>query len=284
LPTNKPYKRGDGSVSIRVRDFDLDQILDCGQSFRWEKTGDNEYSGVAFGLARTVSMSGDELTVHGAATDEFNRVWRMYFDLDRDYTALKATLAEDPIMAKAVEYAPGIRVLRQEPWEALCSFILSQNNNIPRIKGLVKRLCEGFGQPIEAPTGTAYSFPGPEVLAGKTVEDLAPIRAGFRAKYILDAAEKVATDEVPLKKLALAETKEAKAKLQAIHGVGPKVADCTLLYGLAHADAVPEDVWIKRALAALYPGGFPKRFAPFAGIAQQYLFHYVRTSSEALNG
>lgn len=273
------YEKDGDTVLLDVSNFSLEETLDCGQCFRWTLLEDGSWQGIVRGEVATISLSGGRLTFHGAPLERVEALWLDYFDFHRDYNAIKAAISADPVLAKAAAYAPGIRVLRQDPWEALCSFILSQNNNIPRIKGLVDRLCACFGEQL----GEAlYAFPGPERLAALSLEDLSPVRAGFRAKYILDAARRVAGGELNLEALRISTAEEASAALRTIHGVGPKVADCALLYGLGKVEAVPADVWIKRALAALYPDGFPREFAPFAGIAQQYLFHYVRHCPGAL--
>ena len=175
-------------------------------------------------------------------------------------------------MKSASEYGKGIRVLNQEPWETLCSFIISQNNNIKRIKGIIARLCENFGNETE----NGYTFPAPEKLACLTPEDLSELRAGFRAKYIIDAAQKVTSGEVDLKKLRNLSTDEARAELMKIKGVGPKVADCALLFSHKHISAFPKDVWIKRAMQVLFRGDLPEIAKPYAGIVQQYIFFYAR--------
>ena len=251
--------------------FDLAATLTCGQCFRWEEGEDGSFSAVAGGRELTLSPLAPE---KAAGADPF---WRRYFDLDLDYGALRQELAAlSPVLAEAAAFAPGIRILNQGPWEALCSFILSQNNNIPRIKGIVARLCACFGQPLP---GGGRSFPGPEALAGLSPEDLAPLRCGFRARYVIDAAQKVCggLNLEELRPLPLAEAREA---LMTITGVGVKVADCTLLYGLHRLDAFPMDVWMKRAMAVLFPGKQPEDFGPAAGVAQQYIFHYSRCHPE----
>ena len=264
------------SFSVRVADFDLDAIFGCGQCFRWERAPDGSYQGIAFRKHLIVKQQGDMLLCSCADKAEFETVWRNYFDLDRDYGGIKSQLASDPVLKKAIGYAPGIRILRQEPWEALCSFIISQNNNIPRIRGIIARLCETFGDPIDG----GYSFPAPAVLCRLDEEALAPLRCGFRARYILDAAKKAAKGEVDLGGLCSLPLSDARDALMKITGVGPKVADCTLLFGCGRLECFPADVWIKRVLACFYPGGFPDEYRIFGGIAQQYLFHYARCCNE----
>ena len=159
----------------------------------------------------------------------------------------------------------------------MCSFIISQNNNIPRIKGIIERLCTFFGEDLG---GGDFSFPSAERLAVLSEQDLAPIRSGFRAKYILDAARRVASGETELEKVAAMPIDEARAELQKIKGVGPKVAECALLYGFGRAEAFPVDVWVKRIMQELYPEGLPACTENVEGIAQQYLFHWRRNISE----
>lgn len=261
-------------VFENVTDLDLRETLDCGQCFRWKEEDDGSFSGIVRGRYARVRTDGDRLIIDGA--DEADReMWYDYFDLGLDYGRVKAELsAIHPTLSEAARYAPGIRILNQEPFEALISFIISQNNNIKRIAGIVERLCEHFGEPIEGKT--CYAFPTAETLAALSPDDLAPIRAGFRHRYIIDAAQKVACGTVDLESLRNLPYGEAKAQLMQITGVGVKVADCVLLYGLHRLDGFPLDVWMKRAMAALFPDLEPQDFGQYAGIAQQYIFHYSR--------
>ena len=257
-----------------VRELNLDRTLDCGQAFRWRKDGEGIWHGVVRGVPVSLAQE-EQITFFHTSKEEFKRIWYPYFDLGRDYSAVSARLCEDPVLARAVREYRGIRILRQEPWEALCSFIISQNNNIPRIKGIIERLCGSFGEEI-APGW--FSFPSPERLAGLEPEELSGLRAGFRARYIIDAARKTAAGLVSLEKLADRPTEEAREELMTITGVGAKVADCTLLYGLGKLEVCPMDVWMKRVVGAFYPEGLPACTRGIQGIAQQYLFHYARTS------
>lgn len=260
-----------------ITDLDLAQTLDCGQCFRWAEQPDGTFSGVAFGKSVRVRMTGGALIIDGA--EECDRgLWRRYFDLDCDYAAVRANLSSlHPVLKQAADYAAGIRILRQEPFEALCTFIISQNNNIPRIKGIVQRLCEGFGERL--PDGS-FAFPTAERLCKLTADDLAPLRAGFRARYIIDAAKKVGSGEVDLALCETAGYDRARAELMKVVGVGVKVADCTLLFGMHRVDAFPMDVWMKRAMENLFPGTSPEDFGEYAGVAQQYIFHYSRQHPE----
>lgn len=252
--------------------LELDSTLDCGQCFRWSRTPAG-WAGVVDGRSVLARMEGDTLLLEGP--DETERdFWSRYFALDVDYPALLARYqAGNRQLAACVAENPGIRVLRQPFFETLCTFILSQNNNIPRIRGLVERLCALCGSPLE---NGQHAFPTPEQLAACTEEQLATLRAGWRAGYLADAAQKVLgplPGPVALTALPLA---DAQAALMTIHGVGPKVADCTLLYGLGRWDAFPMDVWMKRAMAQLFPRGIPVCCRGTQGIAQQFIFAYAR--------
>lgn len=265
-------KSGRNLIIKNVYPISLDQTLDCGQSFRWEKSGDNIWHGIAFEKSLSVMQNGDELVFFNTAESDFNNIWRDYFDLDRNYEKIIKSISRNRVLKNAVKVAGGIRILRQEPWETLCSFIISQNNNIPRIKGIISRLCENFGKKIDS----GYTFPSAEDLKGISVDDLAPLRSGFRAKYIVDAVNKVTANEVDFDKLYTCDIDEARAELMKIKGVGLKVADCTLLFSFGRIEAFPKDVWIKRAMEVLFDGELPKEAVPYAGIVQQYIFHYAR--------
>ena len=254
--------------------FNLEQTLDCGQAFRWSCNADGVWSGIAFGKYIELTQNGNDIIINNTTKEDFNNLWKGYFDLDRDYAQIINEVSVNETVKKAALYSSGIRLLNQEPWEALCSFIISQNNNIPRIKGIIERLCENFGEKING----GYAFPQAEKIASLTVEDLAVIRSGFRAKYIIDAAQKVASGEISLQELKSADYDSAREKLMTIKGVGQKVADCALLYGLGHIEAFPRDVWIKRALEQMFDGELHECAVKYAGIVQQYIFHYIRNN------
>ncbi len=266
-----------GDYRVKTSCFSLAQTLSCGQCFRFDPLNGNpdHWCGIANGRALEISQNGDELTFYNVSQYEFESVWADYFDLNTDYQAIHTSLCADPTLKIACDFCSGIRILRQDPWEALCSFILSQNNNIPRIKGLVSRLCEQFGDPIDG----GFDFPKPETLAVLSPEDLSPVRCGFRDKYILDAAKKFASGEINPAKITALGLEEARKELMTINGVGPKVADCALLFGFYRLAAFPADVWIKRAMADLFADGLPACAQPYAGIAQQILFHYYRSNA-----
>lgn len=263
------YTKSGNDILLKQSDLDLDETLDCGQAFRWEKTGDKTYHGAFLDDQLTVSEESEKgvFRFHDTSAEDFENIWADYFDLSTDYGEIKKRLSEDETLAKACSYAGGIRILRQDSWEALSSFIISQNNNIPRIKGIIGRLTEHYG-----------GYPSPEDMREETPESLAYLRSGFRAKYLTDAVAKVLSGEIDLEKIREMPIDEARKTLQTIKGVGPKVAECSLLFGFYRTEAFPIDVWVKRVMANWYPNGMPACSKGIEGIAQQYLFHYIRTS------
>jgi len=268
-------KSGENVVLVGNNNFNLTHIFDCGQAFRFNLK-DGIWQGVAFGKILKCSQDGDHVIFYNITIEEFKAIWFRYFTLDINYGEIIKTISENKTFELATNFADGIRILRQDTWEALCSFIISQNNNIPRIKGIIDRLCESFGEEIES---GIYTFPRAEKLAPLSVLDLAPLRAGFRAKYIIDAAKKIANGEVLPLSLTYLPYETAKENLMLIKGVGHKVADCTLLFGCGRFEAFPIDVWIKRVMASLFPDGLPECATEYAGIAQQYLFYYARMNN-----
>ncbi len=264
------FKNGNAYIK-GITEIDLSQTLDCGQAFRWE-VQDGKWQGVAFGKFLELEIKDSVIILYNTTEEDFNNIWCDYFDLERDYGKIITEISTNEILKTASDYGKGIRVLNQEPWETLCSFIISQNNNIKRIKGIIARLCENFGED----KGGYYSFPTAQKIASLTLEDLSVLRSGFRAKYILDAATKVANGEVNLEILKELSIEEARNELMKIKGVGPKVADCALLFSHRHISAFPKDVWIKRAMEVLFGGELPKEAEKYAGIVQQYIFFYAR--------
>lgn len=288
-----------------VKDFNLDHIFDCGQCFRWSRQEDGSYTGIAMGKAVNVSLkevpAGEgpsrlDLVIDNCTEEDFEKIWRPYLDLDRDYGAIKATLAEsDQVMAKAIEGGSGIRILKQELWETMVSFIISQNNNIPRIKGCIENLARLFGEPAGEYGGVEYfNVPSAEVMSGLTAEDLAPCRLGYRAPYLVETARQVmergGVEAVAADLEAARTPEEACEYLRGFQGVGPKVASCIALFGLGRLEAFPIDVWVRRVMNRLY--GIDEKdikgmnayaaehFGVNGGIAQQYLFYYIRGLDE----
>lgn len=258
-------------------DFDLEKIFECGQCFRWNMNEDGSYTGVAMGKAARIYKDDSGIYISGEADDVAN-IWHDYFDLSLDYRSVRNGLCIDEYMKKASDFGAGIRILRQDKWEALCSFIISQCNNIPRIKKIVETLCACFGDEIEFEGKTYYSFPSAEKIAALEPEDLAPLRCGYRAPYIIDAAIAVSSGKLDLDKLSEASLDEAVKALRSINGVGVKVANCAILFSLHKLDAFPIDVWMKKAIEQHYGKGFdPAVFGEYAGIGQQYMFYYQRS-------
>ena len=283
-----------------INNFSVERIFDCGQCFRFDRVEnskhDAEFSGVAFGKVISVAQDGDTVYIYNSTSEEVNAIWRDFLALDEDYDAIARDIAsrsDNPALSRAIEYGRGIRILRQEPWETICSFIISQNNNIPRIKKIISSLSERCGERIDvppemlphlSPLTVPYSFPTPEVLAELGVDGLSELKVGFRAKYIYDAATKAERGEIDYELLFNTEhTADALEHLCGIKGVGPKVASCALLFGFSRYDAFPIDVWIKKVIEKYFCDSSKKLsdFSPaelgkYAGIAQQYLFYYER--------
>lgn len=257
------------------RELDVVKTFECGQCFRWRPGEDGIYRGVASGrAARVYPRDG---AVYIEANEDDIPFWREYFDLGTDYEAARRSVEVCDYLRECAEYGAGIRILRQDKWEALCSFIISQCNNIPRIRGIVERLCELFGDELETPWGRAYSFPEAGRLARLEPEDLAPLRSGYRAPYIIAAARAVDSGELDLEATAELPCAEARRVLKALPGVGDKVANCAVLFGLHRMDAFPIDVWVKKALRENMPAGFdPESLGEYAGLAQQYMFFRER--------
>lgn len=253
--------------------FNLERTFNCGQCFRFDEQTDGSFIGIANDKIIKLYQENNNIYM-SCDKSEYNNIWYKYFDLDRDYESIAKELSKiDTILKKAVEFSPGIHILRQNSFEALISFIISQNNNIPRIKGIVARLCNLYGKEIEE---NIFSFPNVDDLDGLDLKDLAPIRCGFRDKYIMDAVSKVKSGEINFDEIRELPLNEAREKLMRIKGVGPKVADCVLIYGLHRLDAFPMDVWMKRTMKTFFPDKSPDYFGDYAGIAGQYLFHYSR--------
>ena len=263
----------------RPQNFDLSQIFDCGQCFRFNKDKDSDktYCGVAFGKFLKVSQDSENIYFHDTTEESYNSIWHSFFDMDNDYGGIISSFCDDTTLNEAALFSSGIRILRQAPWETLCSFIISQNNNIPRIKGIIENMSAAFGEEFECCGNKYYSFPTAKALAEAGEDKIFSLKTGFRAKYIYDAAQKVESGEIDLDSIYRMNLDEAMQSLMQIKGVGPKVASCVLLFGFSKYDAFPIDVWVKKILANYYADGISSHLSgPFAGIAQQYLFYYER--------
>ncbi len=272
-----------------IADFDLDKSADCGQAFRWKRCETRAGERCAFycvlrGKPIRAVQTEAGLAVRPCAKGE-EAFYIRYFDLGRDYRAIEELIAADPRLAVCLPGARGIRVFNQEPFEALISFIISANNNIKRIAGIIDRLCALCGEKLEFEGQTMFAFPSPDAVASLKTEQLTAIGAGYRAPYIIESAKKIA-EGYDLEKLRDMSLDDARKELLKFKGVGPKVADCILLFSLGHTDAFPIDVWIDRAMNELFFGSVPPKKAEmkeavlsigkYSGIIQQYIFFHAR--------
>ena len=269
-----------------VKNFNIKQILECGQCFRWEKKSDTDYIIIAFGRVIEVVQDGDKVTILNTNEDDFKNIWISYFDLERDYSKIKEELSKDEILRKSVDYGYGIRILNQEPFELLISFIVSARNSIPSIKKTIRKISERWGEEINYNGETFYTFPSPEMIKDATLEEIQETGASFRSKYIVDTIERVNEDLE--NKTALSDD-DCHVALQEFKGVGAKVSDCIMLFSMGKHSAFPVDVWVKRAMMYFYnaeEGSLNKirifareRFGNLSGFAQQYLFYYARENN-----
>ena len=264
-----------------IGNFSPEKTFDCGQCFRYDPV-DGGVSGIALGKRVTIKRIGDCLRIDGITEDEYLNTWQHYLSLDEDYDKIDRMIAEalspengGDVLAAAAKISEGIRILRQDKWETLCSFIISQNNNIPRIRKIIDAMSRRWGERIG---DDDFAFPTAEALADAGEDAIFELRTGFRAKYIADAAKIVAEDKGFLDSVAgCRDYSDADMMLRRIKGVGPKVSACTLLFGFGRTDAFPIDVWIKRVIDKYFPCGLDHTvFGNAAGIAQQYLFYYER--------
>ncbi len=268
-------KHKNGILLTDCKHFDPFVSCECGQCFRFTKISDDEYVLCANGRCLNIKRVSDGFFFDNIDESEFAEKFIPYFDLERDYGRIIELFSQDETVKKASDVGNGIRIFRQDAWETLISFIISQNNNIPRIKKIIESLCMLLGEEKNG----FYSFPSPEAIVNAGIEGLAPIKSGFRAKYIYDAAQKVYSGEISLEYIAKCGYDTALAELKRINGVGDKVANCVLLFGFGYYEAFPIDVWVKRVIEKYYGdiSNFdPKKFGEYAGIAQQYLFYYER--------
>jgi N-glycosylase/DNA lyase len=282
----------DGSRQVfRVSDYDLAATLNSGQAFRWEREG-RGWAGVVGNHWVRLEQVQEGIAAVMATVAEWTWL-ETYLQLGTDLGAVLETFPNEEPMRAAVAGCRGLRLLRQKPWECLASFILSSTKQILQIRQIVAALCERYGDKIPALTGsgTAFAFPGPDRLAAATERDLRACKMGFRAPYLLETAKRVTAGAIDLEALGAQPVQQARAALMGLPGVGRKVADCVLLFAYGFQSAFPLDVWVLRALRQLY---FRRRhvsakrlekfaaghFGPYAGYAQQYLFHYMRTGDD----
>lgn len=267
-----------GIILKGVECLSLPLTLDCGEAFRWAEQEDGSWSGAAYGKYLNIKEENGNFILKDTSLEDFENVWRHYFDLDRDYAAICAKLKEDELVRETIDEYYGIRILNQEPWEALVSFVISQQNNIKRIKGIIKRLCDTYGEKI---CDGWHAFPTSKTLSKLSVEDFEAIGLGYRAKYVKKLADDVESGVIDLAAIKAMDLDDAKKTLLSIYGVGEKVANCALLFGFQFIRCFPVDVWMKRVLQ-YYPDGLPECFSGYEGIAQQYLFHWARNNLQAV--
>jgi N-glycosylase/DNA lyase len=278
-------------VDCIVHDYNLGHTLECGQAFRWRRTA-NGYEGVVGRAVVRAAQVGDRLMLEGAPAETLAH----YFQLHENLTAIVRAFPDDEHMQRAVAFGHGMRLLRQESWECLASFICSSAKQFVQICQVVDNLCRTLGEPFEAGKREVFAFPPAAAVARATHTQLWSCKMGFRAKNLLAAAQLVDSGRVQLEAIATMDYPRAVEELTRLPGVGPKVADCALLFGWGRQEAFPVDVWIERALRRLY---FARRrrvtrrqlmefrqdyFGRYAGYAQQYLFHYVRNNPQVLAG
>lgn len=273
---------------VRIEDdFDLRKIADSGQCFRFNECGDG-YSVVAgdkYVFVRKVTSDDGktgETYEFDCTEEEFNTFWKNYFDLDTNYHGIRGLIdtGEDEYLYNASEYGTGIRILRQDPWEMLISFIISQRKNIPAIKASIEKICEAAGKKIatDKEGKDVFSFPTPDELSALSIEQLSACSLGYRDKYVKQAAMDVASGAVKLDEWAGLDDAGLMEKLLGLYGVGVKVANCEILFGYHRLDAFPKDVWINKVLDMKYPQGFLfDKYKPYNGVMQQYLFFYSRS-------
>ena len=280
---------------IKLNTFELTDIFECGQCFRWNKEENGSYTGVFNNNVLNVDKNGNEIIFKGICEGNIEKICTDYFDLNRDYTKIKEELSKiDDNLKRSVEYGKGIRILNQDLWETIISFIISANNNIPRIKGIIERLSKAYGKKIVYNNKEYYTFPTPEELRNVTVADFRNLGLGFRDIRLFETTHMILDKEVDLQKLDKLPTKLAREELLRLSGVGPKVADCILLFStLKRFDVFPIDVWVRRVMNELYIKNedenkvtkkeiqklADEKFGDIEGLAQQYLFYWKRETA-----
>ena len=264
---------------IQSDNFNLQQIADSGQCFRMNNIGKNKYGLVAFGKYLELIQIATNTIQLNCTEQEWQEIWKDYFDMGYDYKGLVENLVngDDSFISRAATYGKGIRILRQEPFETLISFIISQRKNIPAIKSCIEKICINYGDKNEFEGTEYYSFPTPEILANADLDALRDLGVGYRDEYIVGAARAVVDGDIQLDELKEYTNEEAVKVLKGLYGVGDKVANCVSLFGLHHIEAFPIDVWIERIVSEHYNGYFNiSKYDGYAGIVQQYMFYYIR--------
>ena len=299
----KTIKSCDKHVIIEeVKNFKLKQIFECGQIFRFEEIAEGNFIVIAFGKLIELKEEGNNILIYNSTEEEVRNMWLKYFDLDRDYSKIKEELSKDNLLKESIEFGYGVRVLNQDPFEILLSFIISARNNIPSIKKSVNKISTKWGKKIDYKEKTYYAFPNIHEIKDATLEEIQETGASFRSKYILDTIKNVYNSTTERNDLSVNEENlyikynleyikslnddECHEALQQFKGVGAKVADCIMLFSMEKTSAFPVDVWVKRAMIHFYGAEdsslskiriFARnKFGRLAGFAQQYFFYYAR--------
>lgn len=277
-----------------IKSFELKHVFECGQCFRWNIEEDGSYTGVVGQNVINVAKKQDNIIIKGIFNDDIEEICNRYFDLDTNYEEIKDTLSKiDKNMELSIQYGYGIRILHQDVWETLISFIISANNNIPRIKGIIERLSKKYGKEIKWGDKSYYTFPTPEELSKASIKDLRLLGLGFRDTRVYETTKMVKENEINLKKLEqVKDIDKLREELLKFPGVGPKVADCIMLFSMKKYEVFPIDVWVKRVMTELYCNNqqdlktnlsnkkileyAENKFGKLAGLAQQYLFYWRR--------
>ena len=278
------------SISFKSKD-----IFECGQCFRWNQNEDGTYTGIFKENVINVQEKENEIIFRGICKGNIKEVTEEYFDLGRNYEEIKEKLSQiDDNLKKSIDYGQGIRILNQDLWETIMSFIISANNNIPRIKGIIERISAKYGKAIEYNGKIYYTFPMPEELKNVSIQEYRELGAGFRDKYLYQTVQDVLNGKIDLEKLHSKDTENVRKELLNLQGVGPKVADCILLFSsLKRFEVFPIDVWVRRVMNELYIKKekedsvnkneinelAEKKFGSLAGLAQQYLFYWKRETA-----
>jgi len=276
-----------------INSFNLTHIFECGQCFRWNKEPDNSYTGVIKDAVLNVKQEGNKIIFRGVSKKNIKDICTEYFDLNEDYENIKEKLSQiDENMKNSIKYGNGIRILKQDLWEMIISFIISANNNIPRIKGIIERICKKYGKEIIWGKNRFYTFPTPEELNKASIEDLRGLGLGFRDVRVFETTKIIYSKKLDLDDLRkINDIESLREKLLSLPGVGPKVADCIMLFSLKKLEVFPIDVWVRRVMSELYfnvensevniaPSKIQQlakeKYGNLAGIAQQYLFYWRR--------
>lgn len=264
-------------MNVRIDDFSIEAIAESGQCFRITRSSEMTYTVVALGRVLEIREEADGSHTFSCGEDEYEGIWKDYFDLGTDYSVYRQiVLPEDEYLKQAINFGRGIRVLRQDPWEMLISFIISQRKSVPAIRTSVERLSRLYGKCID---GEHYAFPDAHTLANADFEGLRSCGLGYRTEYISEAAKETVSGGLDLGRLSELPTPELISELMELKGVGIKVASCVALFGYYRIDTVPVDVWMKRVIETKYHGRLPEEYAACAGVLQQYMFNYARLNN-----